>query len=63
MITIHNLEIQFDVEGGDEDEVFKQKFASCIGHWSRESETERMRIQQMQRERSLYRDVSEGMDQ
>jgi len=44
MVTIEKLEIQFDVEGGEEEEMFRRLFNRSIQEWQqRESEERRIR--------------------
>lgn len=42
MLTIHNLEVQFDVTGDDQ-QVFAQLFARYIGEWSSRRDEDRAR--------------------
>ena len=53
MITIHNLEIQFDVEGDEDHEVFAKMFNQLIEQWSRQSERIDERRRQTERQRTL----------
>jgi len=41
MITIENLEVQFDVEGGSDEQVFARYFAQFIEQWQRHQQEER----------------------
>jgi len=44
MVTIERLEIQFDVEGGEEEEMFRRLFNRSMQEWQqRESEERRIR--------------------
>jgi hypothetical protein len=52
MLTIHDLQVQFEV-AGDDDATFSRLFAEHIGRWSRARDTEQARRRQMERERSL----------
>jgi hypothetical protein len=52
MLTIHDLEVRFDV-AGDDAAVFGRMFADHIRRWSQARETERGRRREMERERSL----------
>jgi hypothetical protein len=52
MVTIHNLEVRFDVEA-DDDEVFGRLFAEHITRWSRRREAERQRLRAVDREQAL----------
>jgi hypothetical protein len=53
MLTIHNLEVRFDVEAGDEDTAFGRLFAEHINRWSQRHEAERSRLAELQDERAL----------
>lgn len=53
MITIHNLEIRFDVEGDDDRKVFAKLFNEFIRKWSTQAEEQRQREVEAARERSL----------
>jgi hypothetical protein len=46
MVTIEKLEIQFDVEGGEEEEMFRRLFNRSIEEWQRR-ENEEMRLRRM----------------
>ena len=52
MLTIHDLQVRFDVAGEDA-AVFGRMFAEHIRRWSRAQEGERSRRRDMERERSL----------
>lgn len=52
MLTIHDLQVRFDVTGDDSD-VFSQMFAEHIRRWSHAREMEQTRRRAMERERSL----------
>lgn len=52
MLTIHNLEVQFDV-AGDDDAVFARLFAAHITRWSQQHEQQRCRERDAARERSI----------
>jgi uncharacterized membrane protein len=58
MLTIHNLESQFDV-AGDDDAVFARLFAAHIRRWSQRAEEERCRARDAARERSVDGDPPE----
>jgi hypothetical protein len=52
-VTINHLEVQFDVEGGDEERMFVSYFNKYIDEWSRRREAQgRIRIA-MDRNRDL----------
>lgn len=58
MVTIHNLEVRFDV-AGDDDAAFGRLFADYIRRWSQAQEVARCRRREVERERSLGdRDVA-----
>ncbi len=52
MLTIHNLEVRFDVEA-DDDATFGRLFAEHVRRWSRRFEEERRRLGELERERAL----------
>jgi hypothetical protein len=52
MLTIHDLEVRFDV-AGDDTAVFGRMFADHIRRWSQARDCERSRRREMERERSL----------
>jgi hypothetical protein len=56
MLTIHNLEVHFDVEG-DDDAVFARMFTDHIRRWARYQDEERSRMRQVERERSVGADL------
>ncbi|TWT91739.1 putative phage tail protein [Stieleria varia] len=53
MITIHNLEVRFDVEGDDDRQAFAKLFNEFINKWSNLAESQRQREIEAARERSL----------
>ena len=53
MITIHNLEVRFDVEGDDDREAFAKLFNEFVQQWARQADEQRQRELQAERERSL----------
>ncbi len=53
MITIHNLEIRFDVEGDDDRETFARLFNEFITRWSAGFEEQQQREMDLTRERRL----------
>jgi hypothetical protein len=61
MITIHNLEVQFDVEGNEDRQQFVHLFNECIQRWSEEAEEAKLRETQAAKERSLGHRPSDGM--
>ena len=52
MLTIHNLEVRFDVEG-DDDAVFTRLFTEHVRRWERRREQECRRLQEAEDERAL----------
>jgi hypothetical protein len=52
MLTIHDLQVQFDVAGED-DAAFSRLFAEHIGRWTQARDKDQARRRQMERERSL----------
>ena len=52
MLTIHDLQVRFDV-AGDDAAVFSQMFADHIRRWSQARELGQARRREMERERSL----------
>jgi len=53
MLTIHDLQVQFNVAGDEDAAVFGRMFADHISRWSQARETESWRRREMERERSL----------
>ena len=53
MVTINHLEVQFDVEGGDEERLFVEYFNKYIGEWERRRETQARIRETMDRNRDL----------
>ena len=53
MVTIHNLEVRLDVEGGDQEQVFRQLFNRVIVEWTRRQEAEQHIRRTVDRNRSL----------
>ena len=51
--TIHNLEVQFDVEGEGDDAAFARLFEKYIKQWDRKKEEAQARERCIERERSL----------
>ena len=52
MLTIHDLQVRFDV-AGDDDAIFSRMFTDHIRRWSQAQEAERGRRRDMERERCL----------
>jgi hypothetical protein len=53
MITIHNLEVRFDVEGEGDDAVFARLFEKHIRAWSRREREARARLVQSEQDRAV----------
>ncbi len=53
MVTIHNLEVTFDVEGERQEKVFTELFQKHIREWSRMEEQNRAQRRLADAERSL----------
>jgi hypothetical protein len=53
MITIHNLDVRFDVEGGTDDAVFTRRFEEHIQAWQRRQKESERRARLDQEEREL----------
>lgn len=52
-VTIHNLDVRFDVEGEGDEAVFAKLFAKYATRWSREQEEAAARQRRSDCERSL----------
>lgn len=53
MVTIQHLEVQFDVEGGDEERLFVELFNKYIDEWSRRRDAQARIRDTMSRNRDL----------
>jgi hypothetical protein len=53
MLTIHDLQVHFDVAGDSDAAVFGRMFAEHIKRWNQAQELDRARRRQMECERSL----------
>ena len=53
MVTIHNLEVRMDVQGGSDDAVFVRLFNKYIKLWSEQDARQKQRARQVAEERSL----------
>lgn len=53
MVTIQNLEVQFDVQGTDDEKMLKQMFNQCIEEWSRQRDDQRRQRKAMHTDRQL----------
>jgi hypothetical protein len=61
MLTIHDLQVHFDVAGDDDANVFSRMFADHISRWSQARDMESRRRREMETERSLGdRDAAPG---
>lgn len=53
MITINHLEVRFDVEGDDDEQLFIQYFNKYIDQWSRGQSSQKRVNDAIQRDRQL----------
>jgi hypothetical protein len=53
MVTINHLEVQFDVEGTDEERLFVEYFNKYIGEWSQRRDAQKRIRDTMDRNRNL----------
>ena len=53
MLTIHDLQVHFDVAGDEDAATFSRMFAEHIRRWSQARELDQARRREMERERSL----------
>ncbi len=53
MLTIHDLQVQFDVAGDGDAATFSRMFAEHISRWSQDREMHQARRRELDRERSL----------
>jgi hypothetical protein len=53
MVTIHNLEVRFDVEGGRDETVFARLFERHIAAWCRQERQAEQRRRLSERDRAL----------
>jgi len=53
MVTIHNLEVRMDVEGGGDEAAFVKLFNKYIRLWSEEAAKQKKRARRVAQERSL----------
>ena len=53
MVTIQHLEVQFDVEGGEEEQLFVSMFNKYIDEWARRQDARRRVNDSMSRNRDL----------
>ena len=53
MVTIHNLEVSFDVEGEGDEAVFARLFDKYIKRWSRLEAEMKMRQRRLESDRAL----------
>lgn len=59
-VTIHNLEVRFDVEGEGDEAVFTRLFAEHIRQWKSEEEERKRRECRSNQERALGDRRAEG---
>jgi hypothetical protein len=60
MLTIHNLEVRFDVEAGDDEAVFARLFERHINSWQRLTGEAEQRRRLSERDRMLHDRDEEG---
>jgi hypothetical protein len=53
MVTIQNLEVRFDVEGEDQEQMFLQLFNRAMAEWARRQEVEQHVRRTVDRNRNL----------
>ncbi|HKX30756.1 MAG TPA: hypothetical protein VJ302_23905 [Blastocatellia bacterium] len=53
MITIHNLEVRFEVEGDGDEAAFVKLFEKYVRQWNDQQEESRTRERRAARERAL----------
>lgn len=53
MVTIHNLEVRMDVQGGGDDAAFVRLFNKYIKLWNEESDRQKHRSKRVAADRSL----------
>jgi hypothetical protein len=53
MVTIQQLEVHFDVEGDDEEQMFVELFNKYIGEWARRQTVQEQNHRAMRRNRML----------
>ena len=53
MVTIENLEVQFDVTGDGDEKVFAQYFERFINEWSQNQEQEKMLQRRLSQDQML----------
>lgn len=53
MVTIENLEVQFDVNGDDDELVFVRLFTRCINEWAQAQEQEKVLQGRLRRDQML----------
>lgn len=60
MLTIHNLEVRFEVEGEGDEAVFARLFERHMRRWQTLTEQQARHEQKLQRERAIVDDLYEG---
>jgi hypothetical protein len=53
MVTIQNLDVQFDVEGDDQEQTFLQLFTRAMAEWTRRQDAEQQLRRTIDRNRKL----------
>jgi hypothetical protein len=60
MITIENLEVQFDVEGDSDEQVFARYFARYIAQWAQAQQHQQALEERLRHDQQLGTDGSLG---
>ncbi|MCP4898077.1 MAG: hypothetical protein GY906_13985 [bacterium] len=63
MVTIHNLEVRFDIEGEGDEAVFGRLFQKYMRIWRRSESEQQQRSRMAERDRSLGDRGSDGDSQ
>jgi hypothetical protein len=61
MVTIENLEVQFDVTGEGDEKVFARYFARFIEEWSQNREQEQMLQRRLRQDQMIGDEHSGGV--
>jgi hypothetical protein len=60
MITIHNLEVRFEIEGSDEEAAFARLFQRYMRMWAQAERVQRERAAAAEKDRALGDRGTEG---
>jgi len=60
MLTIHNLEVRFEVEGEGDEAVFARLFERYMRRWQTLKDQQAQHEHKLQRERTIVDDLYEG---